>query len=250
VKVFSVKKEKILLFIYCAVLLLGIITSIGREAVPTFNMPVAKKIVVVDAGHGGWDPGKISGTGTQEKDINLSIALKLQAYLENGGSVVMMTRIEDEALGAKKAADMRNRKEIANLSKADIIVSIHQNSYPSGSVRGAQTFYFAESEKSKRLALSIQNELVDFVDPKNARSIKDNSKYFILKQTAIPAVIVECGFLTNSAERGLLTTDEYQEKIAWAIYKGIIAYFEPDGDTPMAEDLTMSQNFARLFAMR
>lgn len=248
-KVISIKMERLLLFIYCAVLLIGIITSIGREVIPTFNMPISKKVVVIDAGHGGWDPGKVGNNDTLEKNINLAVALKLQAYLEQGGSVVLMTRIEDEALGTKKMSDMKNRKELANLSKADIIISIHQNSYPSQNVKGAQAFYYADSEKSKLLAEAIQAELISFLDVKNKREAKPNSDYYILKQTDIPSVIVECGFLSSDIERNLLTDDEYQEKIAWSIYMGIIKFFEPGEEQPMVGSTKLTQNIERILSL-
>lgn len=162
----------------------------------------------------------------------------------------MMTRIEDEALGTKKISDMRSRKEITNLSKADIIISIHQNSYPSQKVKGAQTFYYSESEKSKRLAESIQTELISFLDTQNKREIKPNNDYYILKQTDIPAVIVECGFLSSDIERNLLSDDEYQEKIAWSIYMGIIKYFEPEEDQSMAEQPKLSTTLGKILSLK
>jgi N-acetylmuramoyl-L-alanine amidase len=145
--------------------------------------------------------------------------------LEQGGSVVMMTRIEDEALGDKKASDMQGRRDLSALSKADIFISIHQNSYPSNNVRGAQVFYYSRSEEGKRLAEAIQYEIKDFVDTSNRREVKPNDEYYILKHTSIPAVIIECGFLTSADERNALINDEYQEKMAWAIYMGIIRFF-------------------------
>jgi len=187
-------------------------------------MPLSRKIIVVDAGHGGWDPGMVSNK-VEEKGINLSIAKKLQVFLEQGGATVVVTRLEDVALGDKKVNDMHTRRIIANTSKADIFVSIHQNSYDSSSVRCFQAFYFNESDNSKKLAGCIQDRLKEFVNPGNKLSSKSNKNYFVLKQTEMPAVLVECGFLTNAGERGMLTTDEYQEKIAWGIYLGIVDYF-------------------------
>ena len=181
--------------------------------------------MVIDAGHGGWDPGKVT-EDVLEKNINLQIALKLQNYLEQGGSIVMMTRITDEALGDKKNSDLQSRRNLSALSKADILISIHQNSYPDENVRGAQVFYYSRSEKSKMLAEFIQAEIKNFADTSNKREITPNDDYYLLKQTEIPAVIIECGFLSSASERERLVTREYQEKIAWAIYKGIVNYFE------------------------
>lgn len=234
-KVISIRKEKILIVFYLLILLVGVVRSYRNETVSVSAMPVAKKVVLIDAGHGGWDPGKVSESdNVLEKDINLQVALKLQAYLEQGGSVVLMTRIEDEALSNSKSLDMKSRKDLANVSKADILISVHQNSYPQENVQGAQVFYFNESEKSKRLAECIQTEIKNFADPDNRRLAKANTDYYVLKQTVVPAVIVECGFLSSNAERRELTTDEYQEKIAWSIYKGVIRYFGDDESPEMA----------------
>ncbi len=224
-RIISIRKEQILIVFYIVVISISFFSSIRNEAVATFAMPVSKKIIIIDAGHGGWDPGKVAGE-ILEKDINLQIAKKLQGYLEQGGSYVIMTRIEDEALGNKKSQDMADRKLIANTSKADLLISVHQNAYQSPNVSGTQVFYFDNSEKSKMLAEKIQAEVKMFLSQKNKMEAKSNHNYFILRKTTVPAVIVECGFLTNYGDKKKLTQDEYQEKMAWGIYKGIIAYFE------------------------
>ncbi len=224
-KVISLKKEQILAVIYLVIILIGVVKIYNDETVSAFSMPLSRKVIMIDAGHGGFDPGMIGDAKTLEKDINLAIAKKLQNYLELGGAFVVMTRVEDRALGAKKAADMKNRQLIANNGKSDILVSIHQNSYPDGSVKGAQVFYYDNSENSKKLADSIQTEINSFANIGNKKQPEPNKNYFILKRTTIPSVIVECGFLTNYAEKKKLSTDEYQDKMAWAIYMGIIKYY-------------------------
>lgn len=138
----------------------------------------------------------------------------------------MMTRVEDKALSSKKRADLNERKNIGNNNNADLLISIHQNSFPKPSAQGAQVFYFNQSEKSKLLAECIQNKIIEFVDSNNDRIAKANTNYYILKQTKIPAVIVECGFLSNDEDNKKLNTEQYQEKIAWAIYMGIIDYYD------------------------
>lgn len=230
-KVISIKKERILIVIYLLIILAGVMRSFNGEAVATFSMPVNKKVILIDPGHGGWDPGKVGDRDTLEKDINLQISKKLQAYLEQGGSYVMMTRAEDEALSSTKTWDMNLRKALANSSKADLFISIHQNSFPQSSVKGAQVFYYNESNRSKELAQYIQKELRDFVDSSNKFEAKSNTNYYVLKQTVMPAVIVECGFLTNPSQKANLENDNYQEKIAWAIYMGIVRYFENSEQT-------------------
>ena len=194
-------------------------------AITTFSI-IPKKVILIDAGHGGWDPGMIGGDNILEKNTNLQISAKLQAILEQSGAFVINTRVQDEALGERKRSDMRSRREVADTGKADIMISIHQNSFPDERARGAQVFYYNLSEESKRLAECIQSELKDFVQTSNHREPKANSSYYILKATSIPAVIVECGFLSNPEERRDLDDPEYQERIAWGIYLGILKYFE------------------------
>lgn len=203
----------------------------ANTSVQTFGLSAASKVVVIDAGHGGFDPGKVGATGTHEKDINLQIANKLKAYLEQAGATVVMTRTSDEALGgvggkSTKNDDMRYRKESINKSGADIMVSIHQNAFTQPKVRGAQVFYYENAETSKILAQSVQANIKSEADPNNTRSIKSTTSYYVLKVSTMPAIIVECGFLTNPDEERLLKTDEYQQQVAWAIYKGIVEYFE------------------------
>lgn len=151
---------------------------------------------------------------------------KLTEYLEQGGAEVILTRDSDAALGKGKKADMAERKKIANETGADILVSIHQNAFPSAKAKGAQVFYHKSSEKGKVLAECVQESLRSRVDGSNMRQAKENKDYYILRTTGIPAVIVECGFLSNAEEERLLNDADYQEKLAWAIYCGILDYFE------------------------
>ena len=213
-----------------ALMMILIVVGVSPVHAMAHTMPVSGKVVVIDAGHGGWDPGMVSGK-VEEKGINLSIAQKLQVFLEQGGATVIITRIDDSDLAKNKSGDMHVRRVIANSSNADIFVSIHQNSYHTANVKGFQAFYFNESDNSKKLATCIQESLKEFVNPGNKLGAKANKNYFVLKQTAMPAVLVECGFLTNYNDRTNLLTDKYQEKIAWGIYLGIVNYFNTD-DTP------------------
>ena len=220
----AIRKDWILA---CACLL-AIIWGLGQayvaETIQVFSMPVSRKVVWIDAGHGAFDPGKVAGE-IVEKDINLEIALKLQNFLEVGGATVFMTRLDDEALSSTKQGDMRTRRIMANASQADIFVSIHQNSYPQASVHGAQVFYFNTSDNSRKLAEHIQQQLEEFVGTNPRLEARANKDYYVLRQTVMPAVIVECGFLTNRSDRARLVQAEYQERIAWGIYLGIVQYF-------------------------
>lgn len=188
-----------------------------------------KPCVVIDAGHGGADPGKVSSGGALEKDINLEIALKLQQFLEQEDVEVVLTRdsdagLYDENASNKKVQDMKRRVELIESTKPVVTVSIHQNSYHEEYVHGAQTFYYTNSEQSKELAEKIQQVLLNTVDRDNTRVAKANDSYYLLKKTSFPIVIVECGFLSNREEAQKLESDYYQEKLAWAIHMGILQY--------------------------
>lgn len=188
-----------------------------------------KPCVIIDAGHGGADPGKVGINGALEKDINLEIAQKLKQFLELEDVEVVLTRdsdigLYDENASNKKVQDMKRRVEMIEQVKPVMTVSIHQNSYHEEYVHGAQTFYYKNSEQSKILAENIQQSLLNSVDSENKRTAKSNDSYYLLKKTSLPIVIVECGFLSNSEEAQKLDSDYYQEKLAWAIHLGILQY--------------------------
>ncbi len=185
--------------------------------------------IVLDAGHGGDDPGKIGINGSREKEINLAITQKVKNYLEANDIRVVLTREGDEGLydaGAenKKVQDMKRRIAIMEETKPLVTVSIHQNSYPEEYVKGAQVFYHKDSKEGEQLASLLQESLREKLNPENHRQIKANDSYYLLKKTQIPTVIVECGFLSNSKEAALLSEEEYQDKVAWAIHMGIMQY--------------------------
>lgn len=183
--------------------------------------------VVIDAGHGGDDPGKVGINGALEKEINLQIAQRVKRLLETEGIRVVMTRTDDEGLydsraENKKVQDMKRRIEVINEQQPALTVSIHQNSYPEEYVKGAQVFYYANSKESKTAAETMQKSLRERVEKENHREAKANTSYYLLKKTASPIIIVECGFLSNTAEAEKLTQEEYQEKVAWAVFMGIM----------------------------
>ena len=200
-----------------------------RETTSDQIISKKKPCVVIDAGHGGKDPGKVAINGALEKDINLEIAIKLQQFLEQEDVEVILTResdagLYDENASNKKVQDMKRRVEVIEQAAPVLNVSIHQNSYHEEYVHGAQTFYYENSEQSKVLAEKIQQMLLNDVDKKNKRVAKSNDSYYLLKKTSSPIVIVECGFLSNSEEAQKLESDYYQEKVAWAIHLGILQY--------------------------
>lgn len=204
-----------------------------KETVPTVSLPVAGKTIVIDAGHGKPDEGAESSNGTTEAETNLKIALKLQNLLEQSGSSVILTRSDENAiydvdaktLKEKKISDIHNRVKIGNESSADIFVSIHLNKIPQQQYDGWQTFYNAKSAEGKKLAELIQNNLNDAIQKENNRVAKTIDNIYIIKNVEIPTTIVECGFLSNPEEEKLLLNDEYQNRLAWGIYNGIIDYF-------------------------
>ena len=183
------------------------------------------------AGHGGFDPGKVGVDGTLEKDINLKISLLLKEILEKEEIEIVLTRTEDKAVGqgddkTGKQEDMRKRVEIINESSAVLAVSIHQNSFTGESSKGAQVFYHTQSEEGARLAKLVQEQIKLSVADNNHRMEKANDSYYLLKKTACPIVIVECGFLSNYEEAALLNDSIYQKKMAEGIANGIKAYLE------------------------
>lgn len=188
-----------------------------------------KPCVVIDAGHGGDDPGKVGINGALEKEINLSIARKLRMFLEAADVEVVMTREDDAGLyeagtSNKKVQDMKNRIAIIEKAQPDLIVSVHQNSYSAESVKGAQVFYYSTSREGKEVAEILQKCLAEGLDPENRRETKANDSYFLLRKTSRPIVIVECGFLSNTQEAEKLGTQKYQEKVAWELHLGIMQW--------------------------
>mgnify|MGYP004578789723 FL=1 len=208
-------------------------TEEQNKYISTVSLPASGKTIVIDAGHGVPDEGAQSSNGTTEAETNLKIALKLQNLLEQSGCTVILTRsdenaiydIDSKTLKQKKISDIKNRVKIGNESSADIFVSIHLNKIPQSQYDGWQTFYKEGSEDGARLAKTIQENLNKTIQKENNRIAKTIDKIYIIKHVEIPTTIVECGFLSNPDEEKLLLEDEYQNKLAWGIYNGIIDYF-------------------------
>lgn len=190
------------------------------------------RTIVVDPGHGGKDGGASGPSGSVESDINLAIAQKLKGYIETNGDVCIMTRETNEGLYEEnstkwvKSKDLKIRKKIINDSNGDIFVSIHLNSFPQRQYYGAQVFYETGREESRQLAECVQEQMVSILDSDNKRVAKASDIYYILKNNPMPSIIVECGFLSNPREEKLLMDEEYQNKVAYAIYTGILKYLE------------------------
>lgn len=232
-----IHKKKILAIFACIVLAISIVQMeknfIKEKTTETVALPVSNKVIVLDAGHGKPDEGAQSSIGTTEAETNLKVAMKVQNLLEQSGATVIQTRsdengiydLDKKTLREKKISDIRNRVKIGNESEADIFVSIHLNKIPQNQYWGWQCFYKEGDEKGTKLAKTIQNSLNQAIEKENKRVAMKIDNVYIIKHVEIPIAIVECGFLSNKEEEQLLLTDEYQDKLAWGIYTGIMAYF-------------------------
>lgn len=234
------RKSKLILaflFILLGVFGVNLLKNAG-EAVIVSSVPNFGKRVVLDAGHGIPDGGAVAEDGTEEADINLKITSFLQGFLEKGGSYVTLTRADENGIfdedakniKQKKRSDIKNREKMMNGSDADVFISIHLNKFPENKYSGPQVFH-SKNEESKLLAEKIQKRMIEFLNPDSKREIKPSGgEIYLLKNAKIPAVLVECGFLSNPKELSLLKDEEYQKQTAWAIYCGICDYFA-GGDT-------------------
>lgn len=194
-----------------------------------WSMPLSGKVIVIDPGHGGYDGGAVSRSGLQEKGVTLDISLLLRDYLQESGALVIMTREVDKDLAGtgyrrRKAADLMERARIVKTSGADAFISIHLNAIPSPRWSGAQTFYYPTLEANKKLAESIQSELIRNLENTN-RKARYSGEIYILKTSPVPTALVEVGFLSNPAEAELLGDEAYQKKLAAAIYNGLLRYY-------------------------
>lgn len=204
------------------------------SAVKSTKQNANQPIVIIDAGHGGFDGGAVSDDGTVEKDINLSIALYLQEYLAIFNIKTIMIRetdcsVEDNGLNTirqKKSSDLHNRMKIMEETDNAVFVSIHQNKFPDGKYSGTQVFYSPKTkDESQVLAQTIQDYIVNTLQKDNKRQIKEcGTSVFLMYNAVKPAVLVECGFLSNYEETQRLKSSEYQKKIAFCIAMGIQNY--------------------------
>ena len=222
-----------------AIGMIGLLFSyLGGRISPIFSLPTETELpsptprtVVIDAGHGGEDGGAVSATGVREKDINLRIAMLLCEMLKERGVPVVMTRTEDTLLydrnvdyqGRKKALDLAARRTIAENSGNCIFVSIHLNAFPQSQYRGLQVWYSPNHEDSAKLASCIQQTVAKSLQPDNHRTIKRaTSAIYLLHHLHCPAVLVECGFLSNPEEAVLLNTEDYQRELASVLLSAIM----------------------------
>ena len=191
--------------------------------------------IILDPGHGGIDGGAIGVDGLVEKDINLEIALTLRSMLEASGFEVLMRRETDfpihdpspKTIKQQKTSDLKNRLKMTQENPDAIFVSIHQNQFPQGKYKGAQVFYGRKNEQSKVLAELVQATMIEQLDHTNKRKCKEGGKeLYLLYESEVPTVLVECGFVSNPEEAALLATEEYRKKVAFSIYSSLMKYTE------------------------
>lgn len=245
--IFVVKKHSII--IVTLVCILAVMTfSLYRsgpnyDSTPAFSSPNSDHIILIDAGHGGEDGGAVGKGNVQEKELNLIIAKKLETILQDNGYLPLMTRVDDvsihdtdnASIKNKKRSDLNNRLKMMDNSNAQVFISIHMNEFSESKYRGAQVFYSSNNEKSKLLGETMQARFkAELEGSQNREAKKADSNIFLLKKATIPAIIVECGFLSNPEDLALLQTEEYQDRVAQAIYSGLMDYFSKVNDTQTA----------------
>lgn len=230
-------------------LMIAVISFTPIQSVLTVQFISKGDILLIDPGHGGIDGGAESANGTSEKDINLAIGLAIKDLAEQDGWTVVMTRAEDkglypdrdrESIRSLKTADLLERKRIIEEVMPLLAVSVHLNSFKQDpSVHGAQTFYPSSGsdslilEESKLLAEMIQENLIEGLADGTDREALGKRDALLLKNSPVPIVIVECGFLSNANEANLLTQEAYQKKLAVSIYQGILEYSGKEEGTPL-----------------
>ena len=220
------KKRNILIGLLVVALTVGLCLAVTATVTSAYSVPKTGKTVVIDAGHGGADGGVVGvTTSVKESDVNLAIARQLKHFLKTKGYDVVMTRTTTDGLYGmttknKKLKDMQERKKIIENANADLVGSVHCNSYPRRDQKGAQVFYAPGSENGKAMADAMQNVLKSTLGTDRSAMSGD---YYILQCSATPSLLVECGFLSTPSDEKLLVSSSYQEKVAYAIFTGVHA---------------------------
>ena len=229
------------LWVICGAFALLFICSVvwasfeNARIMQTSSIHQTMQTVVIDAGHGGFDGGTVAADGTPEKEINLAIAKRLQSLLQCSGIHTVMTRETDDSIHdpacttvrKQKISDIHNRLQIMEDTPDSVFVSIHQNHFSQSKYHGTQVFYSGNDSRSRVLAEEIQSAVVAATQPENQRQVKQSgTEIYLLYHANRPAVMVECGFLSNPQESALLKTPQYQTKIALSILQGILNYRE------------------------
>lgn len=224
---FFVLKRKSLIFAICFLLIFASVVVYFTALKPVFS-PKPSHVIVIDAGHGGRDGGAIGVSGVTESELNLMYAKQLSALCKEYGMKVVLTRCDmnglyDENASNKKKSEMEKRRKIINESGAEIMVSLHMNAFPLSSSEGAQVFYAKGSEAGFNLAKSVQTSISSSF--KSARDYVTVGDYFVLNSSAIPSILIECGFLSNPKEEALLKSEDYCINFCYSVLAGILSYF-------------------------
>lgn len=227
------------LFLVLMICAISLYFYVGENmSMAVLSQKTTQKTVIIDAGHGGFDGGAVASDGTVEKNINLNIALTLRRLLKQNGFCVIMTReadvstedTESTVISSKKRSDLKNRLQLMKDYPEAVFVSIHLNKFTTSSAFGSQVFY-SDNDAAKILGECIQRAIVGLVQHDNMRvNKKATSSTYLLYNATVPAVLVECGFLSNKAELEKLKQKDYQDQMAFSIYCGIMEYFEENGD--------------------
>ena len=231
---YLIEKKSAIIICLFSILFLCTITEIilTKKYISSFAIPTVQKTIVLEPGHEGIDAGATENN-ISEKNINLNISKELKYYLEDNGYKVILTRTEDKTTAnpqrpkgtSQKKSDLEER--VKTSKKGDIFISIHLNKFEIEKYRGAQVFY-ADNEESKVLGETLQEALLQLDETNNRKAKNAKTSIYVLKNAKTPAVLVECGFLSNNAEAELLKTHEYQKEIAKALYEGIKNYIEKE----------------------
>lgn len=233
------KKTIFCVLLSLLVLFVSLITIDNSDFIYTSAQISDVKTVIIDAGHGGFDGGAVAPDGTVEKDINLKISNLISEMLKTAGYKVILTReadvstddVETDTIAIRKKSDLKNRLKLMKDYPDAIFVSIHLNKFTTSAARGSQVFYNGKISESKQLGECIQNSIVNLLQPENNRVNKQaTSSTYLLYNATLPAVLVECGFLSNKAELELLKNENYQKKMALCCFLGITDYFSNKGD--------------------
>ena len=240
-KLFQNSFSFFLKFCICALLLLATALGLGNLIFSSENggflntsAEDEKITVVIDPGHGGRDGGAVGEDGTLEKELNLAVALKLKAVLESADIRVIMTRETDIELASpdsshKKADDLKARLQLARDQQNAIFISIHMNKFPVEKYRGLQVYYSENNPESLTLAQTVQDTVQDSLQNTSDRKVKPaGDSIYLMKNLEIPAILVECGFLSNEAERELLKDEDYQKKLALCFSAALLTYISSE----------------------
>lgn len=228
------KSVKLTVSIIGCFVLLAVCARITENALPTSARAAEKPVIVIDAGHGGLDSGAVGVTGVLEKDVNLSIVLALKEMFEMSGFEVVLTRDEDisiytpgvEGIRNQKLSDMDNRLKIIQSYPDSIFLCVHQNNFTDPQYFGGQMFYNNNNPQNRTLATIMQKRFAE-LRPGNDREIKlSGEELFLLKSNQNPSLMIECGFLSNPEEEQLLSTWEFQQKVAFTIYGGVLEFID------------------------